>query len=340
MKLAASLGYGLGPSEAVYAARRAEASGFGFIWVPESVDSDAFATLGAMASETSKIGLGTGIVNVYSRTPTQLAMATATMQELSSGRFVLGIGASSKGVVSSWHQVRFEDQLRRVEGCIDVLRRKLRPGLSKSHPPFSALREPVEIVVAGVLDRMVQLAKDKADGVLFFMRTARDVKKASASLGSSSFRVYANVVTCVSEDSGSAERRARRTVAYYLTYGDSYRRLILRNEDEKTRVAVAKVHEAWLAGRVEEASRLVPGELLADLALFGRPQECRRAIEGKYGSMRNLSMLGLQFNPGEGSVADSLRLFCAVAEGQKNAEASNRKSGGKSMKRMPHGANG
>lgn len=275
-----------------------------------------------MAADTSRIGLGTGIVNVYSRTANQLAMAAATLEDLSSGRFVLGIGASSRGVVSSWHQLRFEGQLERVRSTIDVLRRTLAPGVEGSHPPFSALLKPVEIVVAGVLDRMVLLAKEKADGVLFFMRKASEVERDASKLASSTFKVYANVVACVSGDPSLAELRARRTVAYYLTYGDSYRRLAMR-EEGRTAETVAKVRETWLAGRVEEATKSVPEELLRELAIFGRPADCRRQIEDLYEPIKKLAMLGLQYNPGERDAAESIRLYCSVAQG--DAERSNTK---------------
>lgn len=312
MKLAMSLGHGLAPSLAVEASLKFEKHGFDFIWVSESVGYDALPILGAIATRTKNIGFGTGVVNVYSRTATQLAMAAATLEQMSPGRLTLGIGASSKGVVSSWHGLEFAHQLQRVEEYIGILKAKLRNDRAKLPEPFDSVRRDIPIVVAGVLDRMVSLSLRKADGVLFFMRRMRDVRKMCASLSSKNFQVSANVVTCVSADAASAEKRARKTVAYYLTYGDSYRRLVqLQDQHEESRKAYARIRSEWRRGRTDEAARLVPLDLLQEVSIYGTPPDCRRSIE-EYARIPGLHMLGLQFNPGDHDLDDSIRLFSSL----------------------------
>lgn len=309
MRLAVSFGHGLAPSEVIQASRRLERFGYDFVWVSESVGFDSLPILGAIAAHTRQIGFGTGVVNVYSRTPTQLAMAAATLEEISAGRFILGIGAGSAGVVSAWHGLDFSDQVQRVEDCIDLLTAKLRKEREKLPEPFSSVHRDIPIVLAGVLDRMVSLAQRKADGVLFFMRRYQDVSSRSRTLASDSFRVYANVITCVSGDREAAERRARKTVAYYLTYGDSYSRLVqLQAPGAKGGDAVVVVANHWRRGRTEEAANQVPEDLLRQLAIYGTPSDCRRTLE-EYARIRGLSMLGLQFNAGERSLAESIRLY-------------------------------
>lgn len=309
MKLAMSLGHGLTPTQAVEASHRFEDYGYDFVWISESVGYDCFPILGAIASKTDEIGLGTGVVNVYSRTAQQVAMAAATLEQMSPGRFTLGIGASSTGVVTGWHELEFSNQLQRVDDYIRILKSKLRKDRSRLPEPFVSVRRDIPIVVAGVLDRMVSLAKEKADGVLFFMRRMQDVQRMCRSLSSEAFEVSANVVTCVSKDAAAAERRARKTVAYYLTYGDSYRRLVqLQDSDGETRRAVSSVRDEWRKGKTDEAARLVPTSLLHEVAIYGTPSDCRRSIED-YRKIRGLHTLGLQFNPGERDFADSIRLY-------------------------------
>ncbi len=308
------MGHGLTPSEVVEIAGRVERSGYDFVWVSESTGFDSLPILGAIATQTKKIGLGTGVVNVYSRSATQLAMAAATIEELSPGRFILGIGASSKGVVADWHRLDFRGQLVRVEAYVDALAAKLKKERARLPVPFSSVRRDIPLFLAGVGDQMVSLAKRKADGVLFFMRPLPEVSTKSRELSSDSFRVCANVVACVSSDRRAAEARARKTVAFYLTYGDSYRRLIqLRDHSGVVSEAIATVRNDWLKGRKEDAARKVPEELLRDVAIYGRPSDCRRGVE-EYSQVKGLHMLGLQFNPGERSLAESMKLFSSLPD--------------------------
>ncbi len=304
MKLAVSLGHGLTPSETVGAAVKLEKSGFDFVWVSESVGFDSLPLLGAMASRTTRIGLGTGVVNVYSRSATQIAMAAATLSLLSKGRFVLGIGASSANVVEKWHGLEFKEQLGRVANYAEDLKSKLKrsEGL---RPPFSSLRGDVPIFIAGVGDQMVSLAKKKADGVLFFMRPFSDVEAKCRKLASASFGICANVVSCVSDDPHIAEMRVRKTVAFYLAHGEAYSRLLRQVSPRKVGEAIAAVRSEWLKGRSEAAAGLVPEELLREVAVYGTPSECRRRIED-YSRISGLDMLGLQFNAGGRSISGSL----------------------------------
>jgi 5,10-methylenetetrahydromethanopterin reductase len=309
LKLAVSLGHGLAPSEVVTAARKLELFGYDFVWVSESVGFDSLPILGAIGTQTKRIGLGTGVVNVYSRSATQLAMAAATIEGFSPGRFILGIGASSAEVVKKWHGLDFSRQLKRVEEYADALNPMLKKGKGNLPAPFSSIANDIPLYIAGVGEKMVQLAKLKADGVLFFMRPLSDVDVKSRQLASDSFKVCANVVACVSGDVEAAEARARKTVAFYLTYGESYRRLVEHlGIPDDVREITAVVKNDWLNGRREEAARRVPQELLDEVAIYGTPSDCRKAIE-EYSRVGGLYMLGLQFNVGERGISESLDLF-------------------------------
>src|SRR3989454_5328195 len=105
---------------------RAEALGFDSVWVPEAWGTDAISLLGALAARTQRIRLGTGIVNVFSRTPSLLGQTAATLDLISNGRFILGLGTSGRQVVSGWHGMRFDRPLQRMRETVEIVRRVLR----------------------------------------------------------------------------------------------------------------------------------------------------------------------------------------------------------------------
>jgi len=128
MKLGLNLPYEgtLAFPEAVELAQRAEALGFESVWMPEAYGTDAVSILGALAASTQRIQLGTGIVNVFSRTPALLAQTAATLDLISNGRFILGLGTSGYQVISGWHGVPFDRPLLRMRETIAIVRQVLR----------------------------------------------------------------------------------------------------------------------------------------------------------------------------------------------------------------------
>src|SRR5437899_8125978 len=127
MKLGLNLPYegSLAFAEAAELAQRAEALGFESVWMPEAYGTDAVSILGALAARTERIQLGTGIVNVFSRTPALLAQTAATLDVISGGRFILGLGTSGHQVVTGWHGMAFERPLLRMRETIAIVRQVL-----------------------------------------------------------------------------------------------------------------------------------------------------------------------------------------------------------------------
>ncbi len=128
MKLGLNLPYegSLSFPEAVELAQRAEALGFESVWMPEAYGTDAVSILGGLAARTQRIQLGTGIVNVFSRTPALLAQTAATLDLISGGRFILGLGTSGHQVVTGWHGMAFDRPLLRMRETIAIVRQVLR----------------------------------------------------------------------------------------------------------------------------------------------------------------------------------------------------------------------
>src|SRR5207245_168883 len=124
MKLGLILPYegSLSFADALQLTQRAEARGFDSVWMPEAYGTDAISILGALAARTERIRLGTGIVNVFSRTPALLAQTAATLDLISGGRFILGLGTSGHQVVSGWHGMAFYQPLLRMREPIAIVR--------------------------------------------------------------------------------------------------------------------------------------------------------------------------------------------------------------------------
>ncbi|HEY8201513.1 MAG TPA: LLM class flavin-dependent oxidoreductase, partial [Actinomycetota bacterium] len=165
-------------------ARVAEDAGFHSLWASELYSFDVFTSLTHLALATTRIRIGTNVANVYARTPATLASSAASLDQISGGRFILGIGVSGPQVVQGWHGVPYEQPLARTEETIDVVRAVLRReklplsggegavrGLRLINPP---LRAEIPIYVAAIGPRNVELAAARGDGWLpIFFSTAR-----------------------------------------------------------------------------------------------------------------------------------------------------------------------
>ena len=106
-------------------AREAEALGYDSVWASELYSFDAFTTLTQIATATDRIKLGTNIANIYARTPAMLAGTAASLDQLSGGRFILGIGVSGPQVIEGWHGVPYDKPIRRTRETIDIVRKVL-----------------------------------------------------------------------------------------------------------------------------------------------------------------------------------------------------------------------
>lgn len=119
----------------VEVAQRAEAAGYDRLWVAEAGNNDAFGLLTAVALGTSTVGLATGVVPIYTRTPSLMAQCTATLQDVSGGRFTLGVGVSSKTIVERWNGVPYDKPLGRISEYVELVRRCSRGRSSTTTAP-------------------------------------------------------------------------------------------------------------------------------------------------------------------------------------------------------------
>src|SRR6266853_994124 len=172
---------GPNPAEIVECVRLAEALGYESAWVAEGHGGDQFAVLAACAMQTSRIGLGTSITSVFVRTVPTIAMAAATLDHLSSGRFILGIGSSHKVQVEGEHGVPYAKPLTRVRESVEVIRQLLRDGRvhyvgESVHTDgfdlwFTPHRPEIPVYLSAVFPKMVALCGEIADGVILTRST-------------------------------------------------------------------------------------------------------------------------------------------------------------------------
>ena len=282
----------------------AERLGVDSVWVPEFWCYDALTPLAAVAAVTDRIRLGTAIVQLGTRTPTMLAMTAMTMQDLSEGRFLLGVGASGPQVMEGWHGVPFGRPVRRTRETIEIIRRVTAgdrltydgeihqlplPGgegkaLRSAAPPVH-----VPIYVASLGPANLRLTGAAADGWIgnsFFCETAHvffdQIRAGAASAGRTITDIDLTVsVGCeITDDVEEAGRRHAAGFAFTFGamgsassnfYNDAFERQGF-GED------VAEVQRLWSAGDREAAGARVPIEIGLRTNLIGPPDEIRRRL--------------------------------------------------------------
>src|SRR5881409_1774986 len=138
--------------------RRIEDAGYDSVWSAESTEYDGFTPLVVAAEHSERLRLVTGIVNVFTRGPALLAQTAAALADVSNGRFVLGLGASSNVIVERWNSIPFERPLQKVEESVAYLRTVLAgervDGFRLGSPPA----QPIPIVLAALREPMLRLA--------------------------------------------------------------------------------------------------------------------------------------------------------------------------------------
>ena len=283
-------------SEAVEFVQRIDELGYEALWVPESWGREAFVTLALLACNTKRLHLGTGIVNVFSRTPGAIAQAAATLDELSGGRVLLGLGTSGQRVIENWHGVPYEKPIQRTREYIDIVRLVLSGErvnydgqffhLKDFRLAFKPPRARIPIYVASLGPLNTKMAGEKADGWMptYYSRTRGDVqlrdledgaKAAGRSLAEIEVAPY--LISCVSDDAAAARALARAHVAYYVGGMGVYYNNLMRRYGYVEEAA--RIKELWEKGDRTGAAAALPDALLDDVSLAGSPTEVRQRLE-------------------------------------------------------------
>ncbi|MEW6210632.1 MAG: LLM class F420-dependent oxidoreductase [Acidobacteriota bacterium] len=312
MRLGLNFGYwGSGPSDNIAIAQEAERLGYDSLWTAEAYGSDAVTPLVWLAAKTERIKVGTAIMQMPARTPAMTAMTAATIDLLTDGRFLLGIGASGPQVVEGWHGVVYGKILTRTREYVEIVRavlRRERPleyhgeyydipvrggtGLGK---PLKLIVHPrradIPIYIAAIGPKNVTLAAEIADGWLpvFFSPWRMDAFRPSLEEGFSrradgktidDFDIAPTVSVIVGDDIDACRMKVKPHLALYIggmgAKGKNfYNELACRYGYE---AAAARIQELYLTGRKEEAIAAVPDDLVDEVALCGPRERIRERL--------------------------------------------------------------
>jgi F420-dependent oxidoreductase-like protein len=310
MRLGLDLGYwGSGrDADNLALAREADRLGYDVCWAAEAYGSDAPTVLAWVAAQTTRIDVGSAVMQIPARTPAMTAMTAATLDILSGGRFRLGLGVSGPQVSEGWHGVRFDRPLERTREYVDVVRMALareRVEYAGRHVvlplpdgPGKALRltvrpvqERIPLYLAAVGPRNLELAGEIADGwlAIFFSPDHAEAHLDALRVGArragrgtdadplAGFDVVASAPVVVDDDLDRAASALRANAALYVGGMGSrkqnfYNRLACRMGFE---AEAARVQELYLARRHREAAAAVPFEFIDATSLIGPPGRIR-----------------------------------------------------------------
>lgn len=265
--------------------KRAESLGYDAVWTPELWGGDAIVRLTELACETEDIQLGTAIVNVFSRTPAVLSMAAASLDEVSDGRFTLGLGVSTPKAVEDLHGMAFERPVTRAGETIDLVQRFTSGGGAVEFDgevfnvaDFPALNADVSVYYAALGPTNRGVVGRFCDGwiphLIPFSRldssfqvvadAARDAERDPDEV-----TVAPYVPVAASDDPKEARQAIAGHIAYYVGSSEGYRKAVGAEFPE----GADAVAEAWRAGDRKAAKAAVTDEMIADLGVAGTPDE-------------------------------------------------------------------
>jgi F420-dependent oxidoreductase-like protein len=311
MKLGVHIGYwglGLTRHDQLEIVLEAERLGYDSVWAAEAYGSDAATILGWIAGQTSRIRIGSAIFQMPGRSPAMTAMTAATLDQLSDGRMILGIGSSGPQVAEGWHGQRFGQQIQRTREYVAVVRKALARERLEFHGetlelplpdgPGKALKltiapvqERIPIYLAAIGPNNTRLAGEIADGwiptlfspehVAEFRPLLEEGAAVSGRTLDDSFDIAPTVNVFVTDDLAAARDAMRPFLALYVGGMGSrernfYNDLVQRYGFEE---AAREVQELYLDGRRDEAMGALPDELIDLVSLCGPADRVRERLE-------------------------------------------------------------
>lgn len=270
--------------------RDLEELGYDTLWVGETWSRDGFGVLTNLALHTSRVKLGTSVISIFSRTPGAIAQSIATLDEISGGRAILGLGPSSRNLVEGWHGVPFDRPIARMRELLPLLRRILSGERLDFEGEFYRMRGmqlpiPVRadlpIYLAALSPHHLELTGELADGWLptlfswdqlpwFQGHIQRGAARAGRKPGDVTLAPW--VLSCASKDAARARALARDHIAFFAAaYGDAYNKLVRRYGFD---AEADRLIELWKSDRAHLATG-VSDALLDAIAISGTPEQCR-----------------------------------------------------------------
>ena len=291
------------------------------IWIPETWGMENFSMLSMVSNENSFSKIGSSIINIYSRSPSLIAMGAATVDRISNKRLVLGLGTSSQPLVEDFHGNEFQKPLKRMKEYVEIIRlilsgKKINySGEIFSLKDFSLLikppRDSIPIYLAAVNQKMVELTWKIADGVIFYLRPKNEIKSMLAKMQSEKkIDSSLQIITCMNEDTEKAIVRAKKTLAFYVSVGKIYREFLASNGFQNE---TKNIFEEYEKNGLKNNHELVPESMINQLCIAGTPDECKAQL--KQFRETGIDLPIIQFNPTD-NVEDSFNLVTSTFSGE------------------------
>jgi F420-dependent oxidoreductase-like protein len=320
-----------------------ERAGLDIVFVPEAYSFDAVSALGYLAASTERVQLASGILQLYTRTPTLTAMTAAGLDYVSDGRFILGLGASGPQVIEGFHGVPYDAPIARTREVIDICRQVWRRETVQHHgkhytiplpaeqgtglgKPLKLINKPVReripILVAALGPKNVELAAEIAEGwqpIFYLPEKAQDVwgkalasgqAKRDPALGD--LDVYAGPALAIGENVEPMREFVKPQLALYIggmgaKDKNFYHTLATRYGYG---AAADRIQELYLSGDKDSAVKAVPDELVRDISLIGT----RGFVKERLAAFREAGVTALNVVPIAATPADRIKLIETLRE--------------------------
>jgi F420-dependent oxidoreductase-like protein len=341
MKLGVHVGYwglGMGAEDQLKVVQEAERLGYDSVWSAEAYGSDAATVLAWLAAQTSRIRLGSAIFQMPGRSAAMTAMTTATIDQLSNGRMLLGIGSSGPQVAEGWHGQRFARQLQRTREYVAAVRMALARERLEFHGEtlelplpdgpgkalklmISPVQERIPIFLAAIGPKNTALAGEIADGWIptlfspeFVSEFRKLLEEGAARSGRSldGFDIAPTVNVFVSDDRETARNLMRPYLALYIGGMGSRKQNFYNNVVQRYgfEAAAKEIQDLYLEGKKEEAGNAIPDELIDMVSLCGP----RDVVADRIAAFRDAGVGTLMITPMAFDVDSRTEQLRAVAE--------------------------
>ncbi|WP_269821897.1 LLM class F420-dependent oxidoreductase [Nocardia asteroides] len=338
MRIGLGINYSGGFKEVAAEVADLERAGLDIVFVPEAYSFDAVSALGFLAARTERVQLASGILQIYTRTPSLTAMTAAGLDFVSDGRFVLGLGASGPQVIEGFHGLPYDAPIGRTRELIEICRKVWRrerleydgkyyriplpagegTGLGKplkliNHP----VRERIPVLLAALGPKNVELAAELAEGwqpIFFLPEKAKDVwgdalaagqAKRDPALGD--LEVYAGPALAIGENVTPLLEFVKPHLALYIggmgARGKNFYHTLATRYGYGAEAD--RIQELYLAGKKEEAAKAVPDDLVRDVSLIGPAG----FVKERVAAFREAGVTVLNVVPLAGSSAERVQLI-------------------------------
>lgn len=287
------------------------------IWIPETWGMDCCSVMSSVSQIAKKPKIGSSIMNIYSRSPSLVAMTMATLDVLSQGRVILGLGTSSRPIVEDWHGSEFTHPIDRMREYVEIIRLVLSGKKCDYDGNFFHLkgfnlligtnRQDIPIYLAAINKKMVDLTWEIADGVIFYLRPLDELKNTIPKMQSKrKIDVTCQLITAISKDVDEAINKAKKTIAFYVSVGSIYREFLSGHGFEKE---TKDIFNEYQKSGFKDNYNHVSDAMVHALSVCGTPEDARKQVLKFINAGVDLPIL--QFNP-VGDVRESFDLLVST----------------------------